>query len=743
MRNNAVLKSLIDVYVDHAFQRKVQADMNKLSLNSPYQAGSASLSETQQADDDVIDLGALLSTTWRGKWFIALVTVIAVVAGGYYAYVLAVPLYRASAVVMLQTQEQQIVDLQSVMSGMTGDPSEVNSEVEVLRSRGLLGKVVDRLDLTMDPEFNGNLQPPTPVDEAKDKVKALLGLSEEEVVLPPDEAARRERDAVILNLLEAVLVRNIPLSLVFQITVEAESPEKSALIVDTIAELYVLNQLEVKFEATDQATTWLTERVSALQVQLEEAEQKLAAFSASTELVSLESLQGQEVQLKELRERITQAEESVIDAEERLSALQAAELRGKQAELADDQQLDRMVLRVESDDSIATAFDIRFKQVLDRAELEVVRLKQQVIALKASEVELSEQIRYLGDDLIKLQQLTREAEAIRLLYEYFLTRLNETAAQQGIQQADSRILSNAVVPLEPSAPKKSLILAVSGMMGLIISIGLVLLREARKTGYRTSKELEALTGYTVLGQIPQIPARNRKRILNYLAEKPTSAAAEAVRNLRTSVLMSYVDNPPQVIVSTSSVPGEGKTTNSLALAQNLVGMGKKVLLMEGDIRRRTFNQYFDNIPRKGLFSVVIGDVALEDAVFKPEKFGAEVLPGQKTSTNAADLFASEKFKALIADVRKKYDIIIVDTPPVLVVPDARIIAQCADAVLFTVLWDRTSHHQVEEALRMFHNSNQRVTGLVLSQINAKRMKSYGYGGRYGAYAGYGAKYYDS
>lgn len=720
--------------------------MNNLASSTPVRTTAANMS-APDPDDDNIDLRALLSTIWRGKWFISFVTILALLAGGYYAYVVAVPMYRSTSVVMLQTQEQQIVDLQSVMSGMTGDSSEVNSEVEVLRSRGLMGKVVDRLDLTRDPEFNDKLKLPTMIDEAKDGVKSVLktflGVTEKKGVLPPSEAAKRQRDAVVLSLLKAVSVENVKQSLVFRVTAETENAAKSALIADSIAELYVLNQLEVKFEATEQATSWLTKRVSALQFQLEEAEQKLAAFSASTELVSVESLQGQEIQLKELRERITQADDSVVDAEERLAALQSAETRITQADLADDQQLDRMIIRVETDENIATAFDIRYQQVLDRAALEVDRLKQQVVALETSEIELSEQISYLSDDLIKLQQLTRETEAIRLLYEYFLTRLNETAAQQGIQQADSRIISNAVVPLEPSAPRKSLILAMSGMLGVMFSIGIVLLLEARKTGYRTAKFLESQTGYSVLGQIPQIPARNRKRILNYLAEKPTSAAAEAIRNLRTSLLMSNVDNPPQVIVSTSSVPGEGKTTNSLALTQNLVGMGKKVLLMEGDIRRRTLNQYFENMPRKGLLSVITGDTNLEDAVYSPEGFGADILPGQKSNTNAADVFASEKFKTLIETARNEYDIVIIDTPPVLVVPDARIIAQLADSVLFTVLWDRTSRHQVEEALRMFHNSNQRITGLVLSQINAKRMKSYGYGGRYGAYAGYGAKYYDS
>lgn len=718
--------------------------MTNIPLNQQFQPAAAAPSgppADQGGDDDIIDLGQLFATLWRGKWVIGLVTILAILAGGYYAFVAAVPLFRSTAVVMLETKQESIVDLQSVVGGLTGDTSEVNSEVEVLRSRGLIGKVVDRLDLVTDSEFNGNLRPESLVDQGKDEIKAALGIQKVEIVLPPEEQAKRTRDSVISELLEQITIRNIPLSLVFQITAETESPEKSTLIADTLVELYILNQLEVKFEATEQATMWLTGRVAELQVELEVAEVKASEFSASTDLISIEALQAQEIQLKDLRERIGNAEGAANSAAAKEATLSSASGRQDQALLANDAQLNRLLPRVADNEQMALAFDTRFDRVLTRTKLETTRARQQLLALRNSSQEMEVQIASRGQDLITLQQLTREAEAVRLLYEYFLTRLKETSAQQGIQKADSRILSNAVVPSSAASPKKPLILAMSGILGLMIGIGLVLLREARNTGFRTARDLELHTGYTVLGQIPQIPARNRKKVLNYLANKPASAAAEAVRNLRTSVLLSNVDNPPKVILSTSSIPGEGKTTNSLALAQNLIGLGKSVLLIEGDIRRRTFKQYFDDIPSKGLVSVLSGDQTLEEAVFNTPVLGADLLAGEQTTTNAADLFASDKFKALIVDARKKYDVVIIDTPPVLVVPDARIIAQIADAVLFTVHWDKTSKHQVEEALRMFHNSNQRVTGLVLSQINAKRMKHYGYGGRYGAYAGYGAKYY--
>lgn len=698
-------------------------------------------SASQSGDEDVIDLGALFGTLWRGKWLMACGVAIAIVIGAYYAYAVATPLYRSTAVVILETNKDQIVDLQSVVGGLSGDTSEVNSEVEVLRARGLMGKAVDRLNLTQDPEFNADLRQPPYLVRLKSRIKSILGLSAPIEPLSTQEDAQRTRDAVISAVLNAVTVRNVSLSLVFQVTVETQNARKSALIADTIVDLYILNQIEVKFEATEQATLWLSERVTTLQRNLEVAEAKASEFSASTELVSVEGLRALERQIKELRDRIAGAGLNRDALADRIAALDAAETRAARAEIANDTQLTRLLPPIDAGPDATAAFDTRFQFVLVRNGQDLARADQQIDALRNSEAELSRQISRQGEDLITLQQLTREAGATRVLYEYFLARLNETSAQQGIQQADSRVLSNAVIPNAPSAPRKSLILAMAAVLGLVLSAGVILLREMRNNSFRTARELESATGYTVLGQIPAMPATSRSKVLKYLADKPTSAAAEAVRNLRTSMMLSNVDNPPQVIISTSSVPGEGKTTNSLALAQNLLGLGKRVLLVEGDIRRRTLHQYFPDMPSTGIVSVLSGEKTLENAVYRAPDFGVDILGGETSATNAADLFASDRFKALMEEARASYDMILIDTPPVLVVPDARIIAEQADAIIFTVHWDKTSKTQIEEALRMFHNSGQRVTGLVLSQISHKGMRRYGHGGSYGAYSGYGEKYY--
>ncbi|MFC6639635.1 CpsD/CapB family tyrosine-protein kinase [Sulfitobacter sediminilitoris] len=236
--------------------------------------------------------------------------------------------------------------------------------------------------------------------------------------------------------------------------------------------------------------------------------------------------------------------------------------------------------------------------------------------------------------------------------------------------------------------------------------------------------------------MPAIPARRRKNVLKYFVDKPTSAAAEAIRNLRTSVLLSNIDNPPKVIMSTSSIPQEGKTTQSMALALNLTGLGKRVLLIEGDIRRRIFSQYFELPNTNGLLSVLAGNLSLQDAVIRIDALGADVLIGEKAKTIAADIFSSERFAMLLETAREQYDYIIIDTPPVLAVPDARIIGRHVDAIIYTVKWDSTSHRQVREGLKAFEDVNLRVSGLVLGQINARGMKRYGYGDSYGAYHAY-------
>jgi capsular exopolysaccharide synthesis family protein len=689
---------------------------------------TATLSATS---DREVDIANLIATIWRGKLIVAGVACLALLAGFVYAYFLAVPVYTAHATIALESRQEQIVDIESVVTGLSSEQSSLNTEVEVLRSRGLIGDLVDDLNLTEDPEFNPALTPAPRISLSR-----LVALIRPDTGVAPDPDAIR--DDVVDNVIEAISVSNVRQTFVFRISVVTRDRRKSAQMANRLAELYIDDQVDVKFQRTEKATEWLSDRVSELRIQLEEAETALKSFSTGTDLISPEGLFAMNRQIKELRDRRSGLEETLASSEAaaaRLGANSGAEFEIRAREAEDTLLVNLLPDASAGDPRAQDRFNDRYEDLRLRAQQEAIRAKQQLAVLDRSIKELDARIERQSTELVRLQQYQREAEANRLIYEHFLGRLKEMSVQEGIQQADSRVLSHAVVPSGPSAPRKTVIMAMALVLGTFGGAGLVLLREAAQNTFRAPEALEKMAGIAVIGQIPLIASRRRKNVLKYLAEKPNSAAAEAVRNLRTSILLADIDNPPKVIMSTSSIPGEGKTTQSLAMAQNLAGLGKNVLLIEGDIRKRVFREYFELDTDKGLIAVLSGEVPLSLAVRHVEALNCDVLIGEPSHVNAADLFSSERFQAFLNDCRQHYDYVVVDTPPVLPVPDARVIGQFVDAIMYAVRWDHTTRRQVAEGLRSLANVGVKVSGLVLTQIDGKGMKRYGYGD-YKAYDSY-------
>src|SRR6056297_1096120 len=250
-------------------------------MNDLRTAGPANRDAPVTADGDEIDLAELMRTIWRGKFWIILCVLIAFVIGFYYAFVKAVPVYTSSSVVMLESRQEQVADLESVMSGLSGDQATINTEVEVIRSRGLVKKLVRQLDLIEDPEFNPQLRPEPAfsLGKAFGALRNLMGGSATE----EDPDPQKTLNTVIDNVVDAISVTNVRQSYVFEITAVTEGPRKSAKIANTLADLYIQEQLDVKFAATEKATEWLSERVSELQVELEEAVAAVKDFNAGTD----------------------------------------------------------------------------------------------------------------------------------------------------------------------------------------------------------------------------------------------------------------------------------------------------------------------------------------------------------------------------------------------------------------------------------------------------------------------------
>lgn len=707
---------------------------------------------SEPEDDDSIDLMALLGTLWRGKWIILMLSLLGAFLAGYYVFRVAEPTYRATTQMALSLEQSPIVDIQSVVTGVSSDESSLNTEMEIIRSRELVSRLVDELNLTQDPEFNPALRPDAGFTLGD--VRKWFARSDAPDAAPTDMAIRNGVIDRVRDIISTSIARQ---SYVFSISAITGSPVKSALITNTLAQIYQDDQIAVKVDATQTAAVWLSARVSELRNQLEQGQSEINDLRSRNALVSPEALAALNTQSVELASQLQAAQLELGRAEQTLATIQAAasEDVAARALALDDAQLRSFASSASAGDAAALSrFDRRFKQLLQQAEGAREQLTMRVADMQAQTDRLATQFDSQGADLIKIQQLERETEATRVLYETFLNRLRETSVQIGVQQADSRVLSEAIVGTYV-APRKSVIMIMGIFLGGLLAAAIVLGREFLQNTFRTAEELERSTHISVLGQIPKIPARGRIETVAYLADKPTSAAAEAVRNLRTSILMSNIDTPPQVIMLTSSLPAEGKTTTAIALAQNLAGLGKKVLLVEGDIRRRTFGIYFPEATKQpGILSVIAQfgkedgrakAVTLEQAVFSPPNLDIDVLMGEKSAINAADVFASAAFHDFMTAARAKYDYIIIDTPPVLVVSDARVIGPHADAILYAVNWDKTAKTQVEEGLRQLSSINLKVTGLALMQIDPKGMRRYGYGKTYG-YGAYGAGdsgYYDN
>ncbi|MGV0908949.1 GumC family protein [Martelella sp. FOR1707] len=694
------------------------------------------------AENDEIDLQKIFFIFWRRKLLIALICIAFVLAGGYYAFKMTTPIYEASSVTMVRNQAETVIDLPSVLAQLGTDDVALKSEIEVIRSRILIGKVVDMLDLTSDPEFNGALREPTAFSQLISSIKGLLPTSSKPTTGRVDPGRTRER--VVSALLAHFTANVVPGTTTFRITVQSEDPEKAALIADTIAEQYVQRQIDVKRGATVDAIDWLSDRVAELKVALQNSENAVKQFKTDTPLTTPEVLSGLERQLKSIRDRIGETRQRVAASDDFFAAFEQATSYEDKAVLLGDATLIDLSATASRSRSAASRFNARVETLLAERRRDAAESKSQLASLESAEATLEQKIQKESSAYLELEQLTREAEANRTLYEYFLARLKETSAQQGVQQADSVILSYAVVPGSASAPSKKRIVLLSGFVGLIFGCALSMLLEMRNKTFRTSQELEELAGLPVVGMLPLVPAKHRNDFFHYLQSHPTSPFAEAVRNLRTSVLLAHLDNPPQVILLTSSIPGEGKTSSSIGLALNFASMGKRVLLIEGDLRRLTFNQYFDNSQgAAGLISVLSGKTSLEETVFHHEELDIDILFGERSTKNAADVLSSRKMDELLREARSKYDFVIIDAPPVLIVPDARVLSQFVDAILFIVKWDSTHQRQVEEAIRSFEEG--KIEGLVLNQIDPNGFKRYGYnyGYGYGYAAHYGDKYYDT
>lgn len=755
------------------------------SQPNPVQAGPslpAAEIAAGSGGSDLVDIRELLSVLWRRRAVI-LGTALFLCVLALVVLLQLTPRYTASVLLTLETRNEAVIDIQAVMSGLSADASVIQTELDIISSRRLLGKLVDHLKLLQDPEFNPALRDDTSVLQVLDPRTYLsadwlmaLGLHESAEPISEEDRLAQERARVIDNLRQALSVSNPGLSYTIKIAFESESPKKAARLANTLAEIYLEDQLEAKFEATERATEWLSTRISDLRQRVLEAETAVQAYREEHAIIESvgEGTIGEQ-QLAELNIDLVNAKTALAEAEARYRQVRArgeasaaalgevlqspliqrlgeqeAEVRRKFAEIAErygPRHPEVINVRSELRD-IRSKIDEEVGKITQNVENEVQVAQARVEALSENLELLKTESADLQQSRIELRELEREAESSRVLLETFLSRFKETTNQEDLQKADARIISDAEVPVDPSFPNKKLILAVALVLSLMIGLGLAFLLEALDNGYRTLEQLEKNLRIKGLGMAPRLSTLKLKRLTpsQYVIKKPTSAYGEALRSVYTSLAFARPGREkPKRLLITSSLPGEGKSTFCVSLARLLARAGNnRVLLVEADLRRGKIHKtLFGNTAEvtSGSFTAYLtGEIAdWRDCIQTEPESGLAVIAASGKIEHPQTLLQSDNMQRLLAEAAHAYDVVVVDAPPLLAVSDALVLSHYVDATIFVVKWESTARDAVKNALGLLRKAHAPEGGVVLTQVNVKKHAYYGYGdyasyyGRYGDY----------
>lgn len=736
-------------------------------------------------------------TLWRRKWVMLYagfsVMLIAVMAIGSLT-----PLYTATTYVEISPRQTKVVDFEAVLSGLPADIATMETEIQILRSRKLAAKTVAKLGLERNPEFNPSLR-------AKGGVRTLvLDLIGDETVADPaatepaegasdrsflqrvlsfvkpkrrsfrttESAAQDEREKIVDGFLNRLSIRQQGRSRVIAISVESEDPRIAAAAANTLADFYIVAQLEAKFEATKRASAWLSERVYGLREEVDRGEREVEAFRKISGLIrggtnaTLAAEQASNLNRQFVAEgtRLAEGEARLRQVERLLGQPGGIE---SMAEVLDSQvirdlrnqesQIERLVAE------LSTEFGEKHPRMINaRAELRDLRstvksevgkivqgLRNEVAVARARKSSMGSSLRNLKDEVaslntseVQLRALEREATASRTLLEQLLARSKETSSQEDFQQADANIISPAAAPELPSFPKKSILLLASFVLASVVSISVAGVLEYLDFGFRSMDQIERQLGVAPLGLVPAIKGIRTigKSPQDYILEHPTSAYGESVRSMHTNLLLSDLAKRPKVVLFTSAMPNEGKTSVAVSLGRLQAQVGQKVVIVDCDVRRPSVHTALRMDPGPGLVQCVLGEISVDEALQQDPESGLYVLRAGGTPPNPPDLFDSIPMQKLLTTLARRYDLVILDSAPLMAVSDTLFLARLADKTVLIVRWVRTRREAAKLALNKLLDAKSDVAGVLLTMVDVKGHAQYGFSDS-GAYHGKLNKYY--
>lgn len=728
---------------------------------------------SQDHEVDLIDLRQVMLTLRRNVRLIATIA-ISITLITLVVTLQLTPLYTTTAKVLIDTRQSNVVDVEAVLSGLSADSSTVDSQVEIIRSQALAFRIIDTLDLMSDPEFNDTLR-------EESWIVTLNPLSFVRNLFPgaaerdEEEQEQAERIGTVTTFVSRLSVRRTARTQVISVNFTSEVPRKAERIANAIVDAYLVDQLEAKYEAARRATEWLDGRLQDLRDQVKTTEETAELFRAAHGLIDADGSTLTEQQLKEINSQLLLARAELDGDRARLSRVRELVNRGSGFDsiaevLSSDVIRD---LRREQSELIRKEAQLRARygerhpsiieikderrdldrQIQSEVSRIVVGLENQVAVantrVRSLERSLAATTATAGErehDRVRLRELQREANSNRTLYESFLGRFKETRQQEDLQEADARIISRATLPVQKSSPRTALNIALALVASTMLGVGAAFVREYLDDRFRTPRELEEYLGLPVLATVPLLKEKDLagaeagQSPHRFVKAKPLSAYSESFRELQAALALSDVDNPPKSILVTSALPNEGKTTTAISFATSLVRAGLSVVLVDADLRRPSVQKVIGAERSEfDMIDFLTHSCTLDDALQTSAEGGFEYLATTRQPANPADLLASDAMKDLLAKLRQRFDMVIVDSPPILPVSDSKSLSSQLDKVIFVVKWQDTPKTAAEQSIAKLRDFGADLAGAVFEQVDMEKQTRYGYGDAtyyYGRYSDY-------
>ncbi|HTU40095.1 MAG TPA: polysaccharide biosynthesis tyrosine autokinase [Candidatus Aquilonibacter sp.] len=717
-------------------------------------------------------LGEYVRVLRKRKWTI-LVCLFAIFSVVAIASLKMTPVYEATGSIEINKPDSSLVNFNNSPTFNLDyyDPTELDTEVMILQSDLLALQVVKELALDRRPEFGGKAP----------ALSSSLDLAPDP--LQPDSS---KTSALIANFRSNLNVSLSPNTHIIKVSFRSPDKELTATVVNTLMNTYTENNFKSRFDSTMQASDWLSKQLVDLQMKVETSQEKLVRYQEEHEILGIDEKQNITTEkLDELNKELTTAESERMDKESVYRLVQAgdadavAAAAGAAATGTSGEQSTSLLesLRAKQADlkiqaaELSTQFGPAYPkvaqlnnqlkevnaQIIGESRKVVGKIREQYMAALQRENMLhdalekqKQEANKLNESSIEYSILKRDLDSNRQLYEGLMEKMKEAGVSAGLKSNNFRIVDVARVPTTPVEPNVPRNLAFGLMLGLTSGVGLAFLLEGLDNTVRTTEQAQMISGLAPLGMIPLgsrtregenskrlVIASSREAVELITQIRPQSQMAESYRALRTSLLLSNLGSPPKMIMITSALPQEGKTTTSINCAVVLAQKGVRVLLIDADLRRPSIHKILGMGPRSGLSNVLTGSATLEETITpSPVLPNLSILAAGTPPPNPAELLASTNMRAMLEELRGQYDHIVVDTPPALSVTDAVVLSPRADAIVLVIRSGHTTKQALRRSRDLLMQVNAKLSGVLLNAVDLSSPDYHYYYEYQGKYAGY-------